>query len=368
MTPSHENGYPVAHTTPIADRIDAPKDLEVPTPISTTEGMLTWRALELGDAPSLLALFNEVEHDDHTPRRTTASDVADLLASDAKRTTNTICAVDGFGRVRAYGAVSSASGDTTIVRAHVAGAVSTSVRGQGLGTLALAWIVARAKQLLVEIGKPVPARIVAFVSDDAHDERALLAEHGFAEMRRYSYERRDLSDPIGQVTLDEGLRLVPWSPDLDDAIRLAHNDAFADHWGSQPRSPESWAEGRAHFAPTWSFAVLDIAGKASSGADTSAGAAGARVAGYITSSRNPENWEATGVKSGFSEVLGVRREYRGRKISKALLVAVMEAYRADGMDFADLDVDMENPSGAHHFYHRLGYVPFEPYTMFSIEI
>ena len=244
MTSSHESGYPLAHTSPIEDRVEALDSLGLPDPIATTEGTLTWRALDPADAPTLLDLFNEVEHEDHTPRRTTASDVAELVgAPDAKRLANTICALDPAGRVRAYGAVSSASGDTTIVRAHASGAVSTHLRGQGLGTAALGWIVERAKQLLVEIGRPVPARIVAFVSDDAHDEQALLAEHGFAAIRRYTFERRDLSEPIEKVSLDDDLRLVPWSPELDDAIRLAHNDAFADHWGSQPRSAESWAEG-----------------------------------------------------------------------------------------------------------------------------
>ncbi len=49
--------------------------------------------------------------------------------------------------------------------------------------------------------------------------------------------------PVPQVVLDSGLRLVTYDRDdreLDEKVRLAHNEAFAGNWGSEPRSREDW--------------------------------------------------------------------------------------------------------------------------------
>jgi hypothetical protein len=46
----------------------------------------------------------------------------------------------------------------------------------------------------------------------------------------------------------------------------------------------------------------------------------------------------------------------------------MAAYRADGMDMAELGVDTANQSGAHRLYEGLGYAVFHSSTMFSIEL
>lgn len=76
----------------------------------------------------------------------------------------------------------------------------------------------------------------------------------------------------------------------------------------------------------------------------------------------------TGCTSGYTELLGVRRPWRGRGIAVALLAAVMAAYRADGTDYAELGVDTANPSGAHGLYAALGYRFTHGSTLWSIEV
>ncbi|HEV6955547.1 MAG TPA: GNAT family N-acetyltransferase, partial [Promicromonospora sp.] len=46
----------------------------------------------------------------------------------------------------------------------------------------------------------------------------------------------------------------------------------------------------------------------------------------------------------------------------------MRAFAADGMQYASLDVDTENPSGAHGLYASLGYEKVSGSRMYSIEI
>ncbi|WP_203691986.1 GNAT family N-acetyltransferase, partial [Streptomyces sp. SID12488] len=123
--------------------------------------------------------------------------------------------------------------------------------------------------------------------------------------------RRPLDVALPDVPDVDGLRVVPWAPELDDAVRVAHNEVFADHWGSEPRTPEQWARSKAMFAPTWSFVALDDAGE---------------VVGYAVSGRYEEDWPAAGYPSGYTELLGVRRAWRGRRVAVALLTAVMRAY------------------------------------------
>ena len=36
--------------------------------------------------------------------------------------------------------------------------------------------------------------------------------------------------------------MVPWSEALDESTHLAHIEAFADHWGSEPRTEAEWKQ------------------------------------------------------------------------------------------------------------------------------
>ncbi|WP_418606082.1 GNAT family N-acetyltransferase [Georgenia sp. SUBG003] len=103
-----------------------------------------------------------------------------------------------------------------------------------------------------------------------------------------------------------------------DAVR-AHNKAFGDQWGSQPHTPETWAEGRTHHVPSWSFVALDRSSDR------------AQVAGYLMSSRYDQDWPALGWSEGYTEILGVLPDWRGKHVATALLTRAMRAYADDGM-------------------------------------
>lgn len=343
----------------LADRLRAPATLELPEPVELEDTVLTWRPLERGDESAVVDVVRAAEAVDAPSMSVSPAAVAERFAESSDSFGDrTIAAVDPAGRVRAYGYLEMPTGDTTVQRVFVHGKVHPDVRGHGVGTAALAWKVERAKQLLVASGRELPARIAAYAEEGAQSELALLEDFGFRPVRFYTYLRRDLSAPIPEEPLAPGLRLAAWSPEIDDAIRIAHNDAFRDHWGSEPVSAEDWKAHRVEFAPRWTFAVID---------DEAPEDARPRVAGYLVSSRYAANWSRAGYTSGYTELLGVRRAYRGKRIANALLTAAMTAYAADGMQYAELDVDSANPSGAHEFYERLGYVRTGGNHLLSIE-
>lgn len=339
-------------TLPLAERAAPPATLPEPDPAATG---LTWRPLTRDDVPALSRLMARVEQADAQPYRTSETEVDEAFDGDWKDPVrDSRAGVDADGELRAWMTLDAPPGDVRVIRVYTHGGVDPQWRGRGIGRALVAWATARARQKLAESGKDGPGRIGAFIEDHRSDALALHAAAGFAPIRYFTDMRRDLSQPLPEIGPLDGIRIVPWSDDLDDAVRLAHNEAFADHWGSEPRTRESWQVGRAMFAPQWSHVAVDEAT--------------GEVAAYTVSGRYEHDWALAGFTSGYTELLGVRRAWRGRGLAPALLTAAMRSFRADGMQYAELDVDTENPSGAHGLYARLGYEVTHGSVMCTIEV
>lgn len=383
---------------PIAERAAPPATLTLPT-----AGGLTWRPATREDAPTWLALRNLIARADAEPYVETLEEIEEIfegawrdLAADsllgfstdpadpADPSTGTDPATGSAqreGALVAWAQVESPPGDVTTVRAFCWGGVHPDRRGEGIGRELLAWETGRARQMLAASGKDVPARIGVFAEDDAPASKHRLYERaGFGVRRYYSDLARPLTGPdaapVPDVALAGSLRLVPWSTDLDEATRLAHNDAFRDHWGSQPQTREQWKQ-RAGFAPEWSFVVIDespdvdaLLASPDTDPDTAAAlrAGELLVVGYELAARYTEDFAVRGYTFGYTDILGARRAYRGRKVALAALAAGMRAFAADGMEYAALDVDTANPSGAHGLYASLGYVKTSGSRMYSLEL
>ncbi|MDO8145176.1 GNAT family N-acetyltransferase [Isoptericola sp. 178] len=363
---------------PIAERAAAPTTLP-----AVTAGGLTWRPATADDAAVLLDLRNTIAEADAEPYRETLEELTELFDAPWRRfDDDSILGFDADGALRAYGHVETLPGDTRTLRAFLFGGVHPSRRGEGIGRELFAWQVARARQVLAESGKELPARIGVFAEDDGPPSKLRLYERaGFEPRRFYSDLRRDLRDleasPLPDVVLDGSLRLVPFSPELDEATRLAHNDAFRDHWGSEPNTPEQWTSGRTGFAPQWSHLVVDdapdiealLADPHTDDETAAALRAGEPlVVGYAMNELFTEDFEVRGYSFGYTGVLGTRRAYRGRKAALAALLASMRAFAADGMEYACLDVDTANPSGADGLYASLGYTKTHGSRLLSIEL
>lgn len=318
---------------------------------------LRWRPLGRADVPAVAGLFARTERFDGVPFRTTAEEARDLVEGDSKDPArNTLGGFDDTGELRAQGFVRLSQGDSRVVRAFLDGGVDPQWRRRGVGHGLLAWQVARARQLLETRDRDAPAMIATYVEDGLTDKAAIVTRAGFAPRRYYTDMRRDLTVPIPDVTLRDGLTLVPWTPERDDAVRQAHNEAFAEDWGSAPHTPESWSQGRASFAPEWSFVVLDRSNDRSP------------VAGYLLSERYEQDWPSLGYSEGYIDVLGVRRPWRGKRVATVLLTAAMRAYAAEGIEYAGLGVDTDNPSGAVGIFAALGFEPTRGSAMFCLDV
>lgn len=366
----------VNELSPLSDRAAAPDTLP-----AISAGGLTWRPATIEDSARLSALNNAMAEADAAPYRETEEETREELGAawrDLEH--NTLLGFDDAGELRAAALVTAFPGDTTTMRAFAFGGVHPSRRGEGIGREVLAWQLARARQILAASDARLPGRIAAYAEDDDPSKHRLFQHAGLEPRRFFSDLKRTLTGDaagIPVVELTGSLRLVPFSSELDDAARLAHNDAFRDHWGSQPQTWEQWTTGRSEFAPEWSFLVVDdapdaaalLADETTDASTRAALEAGAPlVVAYALNSRYAADFEVRGYSFGYTDVLGTRRAYRGRKGAVAALAASMRAFADSGVDAAVLDVDTENPSGAQGLYASLGYTKEHGSTMFSIEL
>lgn len=305
---------------------------------------VTWRPVTPADVPALIALARAVEEVDHPAERYTPEDLHDEIFAGSWQhpERDTVAAFGDDGTVRAFGKVTVHPGDTRSVRAFCWGWVHPAARGQGLGRALLDWQVRVAREKVAAHPVTAPARAVVHVDEHVAATRGLLESSGFTAARWHIEMTRTLDGDLPVAPPDDGLTLVPFTSELSEVVRLAHNESFADHWGSEPRTSESWQQsmvGGRWFRPEWSFVVLD----------------GEQVAGYTLASGYEPDWAALGYRAGWTDLVGVRPAWRGRGVAATLLAASMTAFRSSGMDRAELSVDAENAYGALGLYERLGY-------------
>ncbi|MDF9279162.1 N-acetyltransferase [Arthrobacter sp. EH-1B-1] len=326
----------------------------MPTPeLIPTHQQLSWRAItatDLEDWESLLRRMAVADKPDWIEQRADLEEV--LEASKNDPVLDTVMGFDDGGTPRAFGRISANPGSQLV---HVFGGVDPEWRRRGIGRAIHGWQVERAGKRLAEAGVE-GGFIRSYVEELNPGHRALMESAGGTITRWFTEMTRDLSEDIPEVDLDPEFEIVAFSDDLSEAIRLAHNEAFQDHWGSEPRDEESWRFTVSHpeFRAEWSLAAIDN----SSG----------EVAAYEIASYDPESRELVGHDEGYTELLGVRRDWRGRRLAPALLAEAMRRFKADGMENAGLGVDTENPSGALGLYERMGYTPTRRSMVFEKQL
>jgi GNAT superfamily N-acetyltransferase len=163
--------------------------------------------------------------------------------------------------------------------------------------------------------------------------------------------QRWLSPPPLPAPPPDGLRVVGFNFELDEAVRLAHNEAFGDHWGSVERDESSWRQrftGSRSFRPELSLVLLD----------------GDEVAGYLNSYEYPADAQASGIREAWVGQVGTRPRWRGRGCGSALLTAALAGFAQAGYQRAALRVDAGNPTGALGIYERSGFTPVHRWTTY----
>jgi len=305
---------------------------------------LTWRPATAADVPAWARLLSAVEAADRTGENYGEADLAEELADpslDLARDTLVAAAPDG--ELVAFGGLRGSATVRDVDRIWLGGAVHPAARGRGLGRRLLTWQERRAAELHHERHPGVPGQLQVGVYDSAESQAALVRAAGYTPARYFNDMERDLTAELPPVPpAPDRLRVVPFDARYDEATRLAHREAFADHWGSTLPDPQRWQHwytGSQSFRPDVSLLVLD----------------GDEVAAYLLSYFWAADAEATGVREAWVGQLGTRSAWRRRGLASLLLATALATYRDAGYQQAGLDVDSENPTGALGLYERLGF-------------
>lgn len=213
-------------------------------------------------------------------------------------------------------------------------------RSDEIVAFALDWWERRAIERLAEVDDDLPIRYHQHVYPAQADHMAVIESRGYTAAIYFDELRRDLSRPVPDIPVPDGLRLVNHAVvPIEDALEL-RNHAFADHRGSQPFTLEMWRKRENEFTrPDASFAILD----------------GDQPVSYVLSAVYPHDRADKGYSEGWIEGVGTARSHRGRGLARILICEAMKVFAADGLEYATLGVDTENPTGATNLYANLGF-------------
>lgn len=225
------------------------------------------------------------------------------------------------------------------------GGVRPSHRRRGIGTAIFDWMLHRATEIGSRFDDSLPVSVLVDATEHQLGVVAVAQRFGFEPVRHYVDLVRPAPLPLPTVAPPAGLKLVPWSAALDEETRLAQAEAFADHWGSEPRTSDEWRQwytGHRSFRPDLSVVAVDPAS--------------GEVASLVLCAAYPQDWGIAPVEAWVTTV-ATRRAWRGRGVARWLLADVLAriAGADDGFERAILGVDEENPTGALLLYRALGF-------------
>lgn len=313
-----------------------------------------WRAIQPEDAARLHALLLERDRFFGVEAAGTLEGMRKELEDTwlIDREQDTLIAVTPEGAAAAFAFIFANPQPTEKRQAYIWAEVHPDHRLPGLRQALTAWAAEQADRRLTALGGELPKSIGATVIDVLAEHIRVYQSLGFEEVRYFYNMRRDLHEPIPEAEMPTGLRLVNYRPEWDRKLQQAFNDSFADHWNFHPVTDEDWQmwfTGGEDFRPDLTYLVLD----------------GDEIAAFSINGVNPQRNQQRGVQEGWIHQLGTRRGWRKRGLATTLLLASMQAFEKEGLDFAALGVDTQNPTGALKIYERVGFKPFKRMIAFE---
>ena len=303
---------------------------------------ITLRELTPADADAFAALSEAVESDHATSMRITGTEFLEILGLSGS------IVLGGFdgGRLVAWSGFFATPPHAGSHRFLMDGDAHPAVLGRGIGSRMLGAVLDRARDRHRREGPGTTAVYLYRGPRGRSTQAALLAAHGLVPDRFRFLMVADLAQLGEPADLPSGLDVGAFDPARSEAVRAAHNAAFAGYPNGGPADRGSWEAYLLH-APHARHALSVVA---------SDPGAGGEVAAYVL---GHEYDAPVSARAGVTELhvpyLGTRPGYRGRGLATRLLGRTLHAARAAGYDTVSLDVDAENPTGALGVYERAGF-------------
>ncbi|MDR9450841.1 MAG: GNAT family N-acetyltransferase [Acidimicrobiia bacterium] len=292
------------------------------------------------DAATIHALIRKSEIHDREPLVTPLGEIVELFDDPHLDPARDVRLGFVDDRAVAWGWVWHHPSGERLERAYLFGTVDPDQRGQGIGRVVFAWQLNRARSILNSYDRRLPRFIRTAAWDWLTGAHHLYERFGFRPVRWFDELLRPL-DAAAEVPEIPGVGLGAWPADRTEEIRLLHNQAFADHWGSGAIDQTAWEKRLTGHGVRLDLSVIALRE--------------GRVVGYCLNEVFPDDEELLGRRDGWIGMLGVDRDHRKRGIASALIGASMAEFRRAGLTHASIGVDADSPTGANHLYYRLGF-------------
>jgi ribosomal protein S18 acetylase RimI-like enzyme len=222
-------------------------------------------------------------------------------------------------------------------------------RGKGIRLAMLHRCEARSREVAATLPVDKKMQMSTWLCEGEAPWIAKLEEEGHYPARYFHEMVRDLREPIEDRPLPEGLEVRPVPEEDHRRVFFAANEALRDHWAGREWTEEDYQEfmNDPIIDPSLWVVAYD----------------GDEVAGTVLNWVHHEENERMDRKWGYTEIITVRRPYRGQGLAKALITMSMRMLRDMGMEEANLGVDNQNPSGALGLYTGLGYRNIKTYMI-----
>ena len=225
----------------------------------------------------------------------------------------------------------------------------------GIGTWMIRWAEQRALSALTDASTGL--RFAPRLGTYRHAIKAkkLFEDLGYRHIRSSYHMIIEMDAPMPEPEFPEGVTLRPYNPETDaEAVYLAENEAFRDHFGHVERPFEDgfkqWKHRREQWGydPTLYFIAMD----------------GDEIAGVnLCRTHFPSDADR-----GLVGSISVRRPWRKRGLGLALLRHAFNEFYRRGKRKVGLGVDSQNITGALRLYEHAGMHVDQAYDYYEKEL
>jgi len=206
------------------------------------------------------------------------------------------------------------------------GYVLPTHQGHGLGSCLVAWLEEETRR------RGYPRLHTSSLAVD-RAATSLLSSHGFAQIRHFYRMVIDLDGPPSEPAWPHGFEVSTFQPGEEEILHAVLEEAFADHWGHEPRDLDH-RRTTTFGAPWWDPSLVHLVREGDQ-----------VVAAAVNAVRFGSGWVGT---------LGTRVHWRGRGLGRALLMTAFGELYGRGETRIALAVDAGNATGATHLYESVG--------------